>query len=232
MEEKKTKLRINEDAIRPMPPRGVVHHLTRKFESLEHYDDYMENIRRGCTNDQVIQIIREKGEYDVLGMEEGQLNRFLTRARKRLRNAGALQRVITTQEQKSMEVVKNKIDEIAEMEELFLLQKERIFIDYDHEKQIKKLFKTTGNEINIGKEILKELAKLKASIGPEGGRFDPEEALHGLDLANRYGKTIVNTVILNANSRKKVLGIFEKVMQDPILAKSLLNQSKKVESQD
>jgi hypothetical protein len=57
------------------------------------------------------------------------------------------------------------LDEIDELQNLYDIQKERLEIDFGNEKKMKKLFKTTGNEVFIASKILELSAQLKMDMG-------------------------------------------------------------------
>ena len=65
----------------------------------------------------------------------------------------------------SADKIEDTVDEIVEMNELYALQKQRISIDVASEQKIKKLFKTTGNEIQIAMNILQKMMEMKQDIG-------------------------------------------------------------------
>lgn len=57
------------------------------------------------------------------------------------------------------------LDELHEMEELYRLQMERLNIDFTHEKNMKKLLPTVTQEIRTAREILSNIADLKMDLG-------------------------------------------------------------------
>ena len=112
------------------------------------------------------------------------------------------------------EVVAEGLDELAELEKLYRLQMERIQVDVKNEQNIKKLLPTTGQEVRIAKEILTSYAGLKMDLGLSQrhlGQVDVNAKLLA-DVAVRYSKPEVQTVLNDAQSRKKVLGLAEKLL--------------------
>lgn len=63
------------------------------------------------------------------------------------------------------EKMKRGVNEIDELEKLYLLQLKRIGIDAATEGKINKLFKTTNNEINLAQQLLVKRVELKAKLG-------------------------------------------------------------------
>lgn len=106
------------------------------------------------------------------------------------------------------------LDEMREMEKLYRLQMNRLDIDIENEKKIKKLLPTTGQEVRIAREILSNYAELKMDLGLSKrhiGQMDVDARLMA-DVAVRYNKTEVTTVLNDPQSRKRVLGLVERLM--------------------
>jgi hypothetical protein len=110
--------------------------------------------------------------------------------------------------------VEKGLDELAEMEKLYRLQMDRVAIDVKNENNIKKLLPTTGQEVRIAREILSNYADLKMDLGLSKrhlGQVDVDARLLA-DVAVRYQKPEVATVLNDAQSRKKVLGLAERLL--------------------
>jgi hypothetical protein len=90
----------------------------------------------------------------------------------------------------------------------------RIEIDVQNENNIKKLLPTTGQEVRIAREILSTYADLKMDLGLSKrhlGQMDVDARVMA-DVALRYNKTEVQAVLNDPQSRKKVLGLVERLM--------------------
>lgn len=114
----------------------------------------------------------------------------------------------------AVQEVEKGLDELAEMEKLYRLQMERVAIDVLNERNIKKLLPTTGQEVRIAREILSNYADLKMDLGLSKrhlGQVDVDARLLA-DVAVRYQKTEVQTVLNDAQARKKVLGLAERLL--------------------
>jgi hypothetical protein len=110
--------------------------------------------------------------------------------------------------------VEEGLDELKELEKLYKKQLKRIEIDIKNEENIKKLLPTTGQEFRIAREILSNYADLKMDLGLSKrhlGQVDVEARLLA-DVAVRYNKPEVQTVLSNPQSRKKVLSLVERLM--------------------
>lgn len=113
----------------------------------------------------------------------------------------------------AVEKIENGLDELAELEKLYRLQMKRVGIDYKHEKNIKKLMPTTGQEIRIAREILNTYAQHKMDLGLSKrhiGSMEVEARLLA-DVAVRYNPE-VQKVMSDAQSRQKVLSLAERLL--------------------
>jgi|ADurb_Cas_01_Slu_FD_contig_101_482553_length_2965_multi_6_in_0_out_0_1 hypothetical protein len=66
---------------------------------------------------------------------------------------------------KTIEKMSRNIDELRELENLYLLQVQRISRDAETEEKINKLFSGTYKEIDLAKDILATMAKIKMEMG-------------------------------------------------------------------
>ncbi len=113
----------------------------------------------------------------------------------------------------AVETVEKGLDELHELEKLYRLQMSRVSIDVTNEKNIKKLLPTTGQEVRIAKEILTAYADLKMDLGLSKrhiGQVDVEGRLLA-DVAVHYGAD-VGSVLTDAQARKKVLGLAQRLL--------------------
>lgn len=72
---------------------------------------------------------------------------------------------LSVYQEKSAQKLLHGIDELVELQKLYELQLERIAIDFEREKENKKLSGSMTQEIRITKEILESSAKLKMDLG-------------------------------------------------------------------
>jgi hypothetical protein len=101
-------------------------------------------------------------------------------------------------------------DVVRELNRLYLLQKERITIDFRHEKQMDKLFNTTNKEIEVASEILEKIAKVTGLMIDSKGKNTADDAalatevrekLRGLELDEGERNKLYN---LTTNFIKKM----------------------------
>lgn len=144
----------------------------------------------------------------------GTLTNMLTEYRYSIpavQRAGPLNQVF----QKAVEEVKEGLDELDEMHRLYKVQMQRIEIDFQTEKNIKKLLPSMTQEIRTAREILSSAAQLKMDLGINQrniGKVDVETTLMA-DVATRYADSpSVVRVLDSGESRRKVLGLAERLL--------------------
>ena len=117
--------------------------------------------------------------------------------------------------EKAAQEVAKGMDELEELQSLYKLQMERINIDFQTEKNIKKLLPTMSQEIRTAREILSAAAQLKMDLGLNErhlGTVDVETTLLK-DVTEKYAESpSVNKVLDNGDSRRKVLGLAERLL--------------------
>jgi len=210
--------------------RASRNHRERKFESLQFYKEYVDCIKAGWSISQVVKVIASRNELEELGLDEQGAHKFLTRYRKKLiEKEGLTTRSIVSTIRNSAEEVEKvtaKINELDELIELYNIQKERINIDFNTEKNIKKLFKTTGNEIAIGSDILVKINRMKMEMmgGENVDSVNPDDRMKYIDFNRRYGKATVNNIMNNPDSRRKVLSVAEKLIANSSILKKIIEE--------
>lgn len=111
---------------------------------------------------------------------------------------------------KAMDQLEEGLDELAELERLYKIQMERIQIDFEKEKQIKKLLTSMTPEIRAAKDLLTARAQLKMDLGLDDRHLGTAEVSVEVtataDLGAKYGEQAAK-VLDNDTSRRKLLGI-------------------------
>lgn len=110
--------------------------------------------------------------------------------------------------EKAIEKMERGIDELEELESLYLLQKKRISIDAETESKINKLFSNTNREIALAKDLLKDRVELKMELG----------------LLNRVAKKVdVSGGMVNVNQNLEPDMDDDKKQKLGIVAQKMLN---------
>lgn len=117
--------------------------------------------------------------------------------------------------ERAAEEIERGLDELEEMNRLYKMQMARIEIDFQTEKNIKKLLPTMTQEIRTAREILSASAQLKMDLGLNErhlGKVDVETTLLS-DVAEKYADSpAVAKVLDDGESRRKVLGLAERLL--------------------
>jgi hypothetical protein len=116
------------------------------------------------------------------------------------------------------------LNELEELEELYLIQKARIGIDTATEKTIKKLLPSMTGEIREARQILESMATLKMDMGliqraakPGSGlnvSVEVEAKLHE-EVSAQFGSPDVRAVLDSPESRRRVMGVVERFLKLP-----------------
>ncbi len=106
------------------------------------------------------------------------------------------------------------LNELEQIELLYDMQMKRIAIDVGNEEKINKLLPTTGNEIYVAMKLLKQSTDLKMDLGLLKRQLGTLEMTGQLaaEATERYGKDSVGKVLADPESRRKVLGLAEKLI--------------------
>lgn len=153
-------------------------------------------------------------KQEATGIPIASLEHSLAGYRDSLPPAVLVQKRIPQVMMEAAKELEDGLDELRELEKLYLLQMKRIKIDWINEQKIKKLLPTTAQEIRTAREILSTYANLKMDLGLSKrhlGQVDVDAKLIH-DVAGRYNKPEVQAVLSNPQSRKKVLSLFERFM--------------------
>lgn len=117
--------------------------------------------------------------------------------------------------ERAAEEVVEGLDELAELQRLYKLQMARVEIDFQTEKNIKKLLPTMSQEVRTAREILSASAQLKMDLGIHDrhlGKVDVETTLLS-DVAEKYADSPeVEKVLNDDESRRRVLGLAERLL--------------------
>lgn len=115
---------------------------------------------------------------------------------------------------KAAEAIDEGIDELKELEGLYRIQMERINIDFGTEKKIRKLMPTMATEVKTAKDILNTYAQIKMDLGVTERRLGTVDVDRKIleDVHGRYGKAAVAKVLQDPESRRRVLGVAEKML--------------------
>lgn len=171
-----------------------------------------EMLMEGQSSIIVAQFVHSKGELTNISSDS--LEAMLRNYRLSIPPAQRAGPLNKTFEHAAKQVVEG-LDELAELQRLYRIQMDRIEIDFQTEKNIKKLLPTMSQEIRTAREILSSAAQLKMDLGVNErhlGKVDVETTVLA-DVAQKYADSpAVAKVMDSGESRRKVLGLAEKLL--------------------
>lgn len=135
----------------------------QKLKSLPYYDELKKKIIAGIAPEEVARWIQE----DMMGYLDAKrdsLARQLYRFKASI-PPGELLREPPMHIRKRIEKLKHGVNEIEELEKLYLLQLTRVNMDVQTEEKINKLFAGTSREIQLAADLLIKMMEKKMSLG-------------------------------------------------------------------
>jgi len=195
-----------------------------RIHELHCFADVQERLKAGWPIARIADFIqKERDEYNDVTRES--LMKTLAAYRDSLKNTELLQARMPDKVVELQEEAEEALDEVKELAGLYKLQKERIAIDVESEKNIKKLFKTTGQEVFYAMKLLQTSAAIKMDYGLVKGRELPGTNVNVLALdMSRFGNQAVQDVVQDPVARRKVLSFVERLSKVQNKKKKLLEE--------
>lgn len=189
------------------------------FESLKCFPQVKELIVSGWPPAKIAGFMVENfsEDFDKMDRSEEDLASLMSDYRKRLKPAELMSIRMPEEIMKAKDRLSTGINVMAEMEELYKIQKARIAIDYNSEKAIGKLFKTTGNEIEIATRMLREYYEIRKGLGIDKVESSTDEIVRKRmigDFAVKYGKESVSKVLTDPSKVTKVLKFADSLFEN------------------
>lgn len=108
------------------------------------------------------------------------------------------------------------LDVLSELESLYKLQMKRVGIDHTVEEKIRKLMPNMTAEIRMAKDLLESYAEMQMDLGLTErhlGKVDVTAGPDAVTVAQAYGKDSVRKVLENPQSRRKLMGLVERLVE-------------------
>jgi len=136
-----------------------------KLKSLPCFNELDMRIKAGISIDEVARWLQED-MFQMTDIQFDSLKRQLYRYKSSLPPA-ELMNAVEDQPfvRKAVEKMKRGVNEIEELERLYLFQLQRISRDAETEAKINKLFKGTNKEIELATNMLEKIVRLKMELG-------------------------------------------------------------------
>lgn len=184
-----------------------------KLKAMACFKDAHKRILEGWPLSQIAKFIQvDRKEYtDVTGPS---LVSVLAEYRGTIPSGTLIKQPLSPIFNKAADTVEDGLDELAELDKLYEIQLKRINIDLANEEKIKKLLPSMTPEIRAAKDILMARAQLKMDLGLTDRHLGTAEVEVNVaaDFAEKYGSAAVKQVLDSDESRRKLLGIAERVL--------------------
>lgn len=197
----------------------------QKLRALACYDEVYERICAGWSLAQVARFIQEERK-EYTSITRGGLEQQLSAFRKAMPPGDLVQKRFPEVFDQAKARVERGIDVLAELEELYRIQMNRVSIDFATEKGIKKLMPSMTGEVREARQILESIAELELELGvlkrtPKEASVhvsgEVEATVSGEVLA-QFGDEAVQKVLENPEARRRVMGTVERFMKLPAKA--------------
>jgi len=186
----------------------------KRVRSLVCFSEVHEMVITGWPLSEIAQHV-QKLKHESEDITEDALIWALGEYRKDLPAGVLVQKTLPQVFTKAAKQIHEGLDALAELESLYKLQMKRVEIDHAVETKIKKLMPNMTAEIRMAKDILETYAEMQMDLGLVDrhlGKVDVSgAALEGAAAA--YGKDSVRKVIEDPQSRRKLLGLVERLVE-------------------
>jgi len=185
-----------------------------KLRSLKCFKEVHSRLVAGWPIPEIVKFVQDV-QHEYTDVTRTGLISVLKLYKKTIPAAELAERVASPLVMKAVHAVEEGIDELDEMQKLYKLQMERIQIDFNNEKSIKKLLPTMTQEVRVAREILNTYASLKMDLGLSKrhiGQLDIDARIVA-DTASRYEGESVGKVLDNPESRRKVLSMAQRLLE-------------------
>lgn len=176
-----------------------------------YWDEIDKMVREGYSLSYIADWILQKEEFKDL--KKRSIESSLYKYRKELSPMEVAKTKMPKVFLEAWQKIEKDINELRELRKLYLLQRDRLNIDYKTEKKIGKLFATTHREVITAVQILKDLVGLKQSLGvipKDLGKvtIETDVAAQFENLGQKVGIPLERLVTDN-KLRQKILGIIK-----------------------
>lgn len=138
-------------------------HAFKDLKAMPCFDEFDKKVKAGIALEEVGRWLQED-MFQQMDIKRESLVRKLYRYKSSLPPAEIVKEP-PIYVQKAIEKMTRGVNEIEELEKLYLLQLRRISIDADTESKINKLFSSTGGEIKIAADLLNSMMEKKMELG-------------------------------------------------------------------
>ena len=198
---------------------------SRAFKDLKAmpcFDEFDKKVKAGIALEEVGRWLQED-MFQQMDIKRESLVRKLYRYKASLPPA-AIVKEPPVYVQKAIEKMTRGINEIDELEKLYLLQLKRISIDAETESKINKLFRSTGGEIRIAADLLNSMMQKKMELGIMSKA--PEQ----LEVTGSFGVSNLLSEDTDEQTKAKIGLLAGKMLQ--VMSKSMDEQEKNEQDEE
>ena len=181
-----------------------------KLRSMPSFEEAKDRLLAGVTPTRVAKWMHEQGDYTDIPPTS--LAATLCAYRRTLSSAELVQTREPSFVANAKDEIEEGLDELAELAEVFGIQKDRILQGRKLESKLGVLNKTLGNEVRIAGELLRTSMTIKQSLGlasdtpAEAGQHPGPQFRY--DVRSRYGERIAQ-VVEDPGKRNRVLNVVQ-----------------------
>lgn len=146
-----------------MAKKKAKSHAFKDLKAMPCFDEFDKKVKAGIALEEVGRWLQED-MFQQMDIKRESLVRKLYRYKSSLPPAEIVKEP-PVYVQKAIEKMTRGVNEIEELEKLYLLQLKRISIDAETESKINKLFSSTGGEIKIAADLLNSMMEKKMELG-------------------------------------------------------------------
>jgi len=196
-------------------PSWVKSHKVEKIKKLKNFSAVYELILMGLPSIEVARQIQQLNEY--MDQEVATIRAWVEHFKATVPRSMLMAKQVPIKRLVTQQTKMNRsIDIFQECVDLFFLQKQRVNIGWDREKELKFLLNGTNKEFKIALEYLKVLLEIKEAEGLTQSQLDQATSApinHGYDFDTLYQRKGINKMMEDPASRMRIMKTVENVLE-------------------
>jgi len=184
----------------------------KKLRALKCFDEVHRRIIEGWGMPALADYVQDECDEYTEVSKQGLIS-VLRRYRDTIPPGQLIQKRIPSKMEQASAQIDEGMDELDELWNLYQIQMERLGIELQNERTIKKLFPSMTQEIRTTREILSTIAELKMDLGLNSrqlGTVDVDAHITA-HVSDKFSNPKVARVLANPQKRQKLLGIARQI---------------------
>lgn len=192
-------------------------------------EEVQERLTKGYSIEAVAEFVHDQGELQDCSRPT--VCRILTTMRDHMTPIEKAQAMPTTV-RRAVEMVDHGLDVLAELRELYEMQRRRIEIDFRLEVAGKKLLPTTHREVKVAVDLLSKYAQVQMDFGLVKRQLGTLEVEEGESKAIPGCSSKVNVALADPRRRQRLLGVLHRLtaLEDKSVEENTIDVSPDVEA--